>query len=221
MNSHERPKFRRPSSPSQPSASAGAVEATVVIDRAELALSDMNDQLDRIEALRVDHDAQIGADDVNIVAPLFERWVKSYQEQRPPPLARAPIDGALLGASLAGAVGIWHATKPTAEPSDILRLLFFSLAGGGAVGALGGRALQSLAVQRPRTVPEEIPDSVLQRVSREDLCRDDADEIVGWRLHGLKGSWASRARTYNAANAGATTAGDLLDRALTLRRIVR
>ncbi len=221
MSEPVRPKFKANEPPLSASASPPTAVAAAVVDRANLALEDVNDQQQRIETLRSDQDRQIEFDDVHIVAPAFAEWVPRYQQAQAKAFPSARRDGALVGAALGGAMGLWHATKGGGDTADIVRFLLFCLAGGAAVGTLGGSAVQSLAAQRAHPVPETVPDDALAWMLTEHLGWSEPSQIVEWRVRGLRDSWAIRARQHNVQNCAHVTPSELMNGMIALKRVVR
>ena len=221
MSSPVRPKFTPPTlKPGSSSATDGTVAATVA-DRAILALADAGEQHHRIETLRIERHSQIDHDDLHVVAPAFADWVNRFQAASAPPLANARRDGALVGATLGGAMGLWHATKGGGDAADLWRILLMFLAGGAAVGVLGGSAVQSLASHKPQPVPEAVPDDVLASILVEHFGWKEPADLVDWRVHGLRESWARRARNFNLRHCAHVNAAELLNGAIAIKKVIR
>lgn len=222
MSSPVRPKFTPPQL-SKPSSSAKEGDtAAAVADRAALALDDAaGDQQHLIETLRVQRQAQIEHDDLHVMASVFAEWVDRYQAASPTPLASARRDGALVGATLGGAVGLWHATRGGGDAADLVRVLLMCLAGGAAVGALGGSAAQSLASHKQVPVPETVPDDVLVGILADRLGWSTPEDLVDWRVRGLRESWARRAREFNLRHCARLDTADLLSSAAAIKKVIR
>ncbi len=221
MSNSIRPKFKPPALPGEAFPDADGAASAAVADRASLALEHAGDQQYRIETLRIERYSQLEHDDLHVVAPAFADWVPRYQAAHAQALPSARRDGALVGATFGGAMGLWHATKGGGDTADLWRLLLLCLAGGAAIGVLGGTAVQSLAGQKPHAVPETIPHDVLASILTGHFGWSDADQLVEWRVHGLRESWARRAREFNLRNCGQLGAAELMSGAIEIKKVIR
>lgn len=221
MSNSIRPKFKPPQLPEDTFSHPDGVASAAVLDLACMALQDAGDQQDRIETLRIERHSQIEHDDLHVVAPAFSDWVPRFQAAHAQPLPNTRRDGALVGATLGGAMGLWHATKSGGDTADLWRLLLLCLAGGAAIGVLGGTAAQSLSAHKPCPVPEMMPNNILVSILSEHFGWTEPGDLVDWRVRGLRESWVRRAREHNLRNCGQFGSAELLNGAIAIKKVIR